>query len=202
MKHHAALLLGLLALANPSLAVEDATSSDIEQKLASHDLAVVEVYRPGCEFCLKMYPVIQKFEAANPSTPIYRVLVSDEEFNSKFKVDTIPAFIVFKKGVFSHAFFGLLDSDQFYQSVYFAPVAVRDPKAVIDGLRELMGDLLPAQLKLVKVPGGYYAIMDDQEKMGFGKVFLDGSVLDTAGNLVGKVYTPVPAGACCSGGKR
>ena len=204
MRGHVRTLLvsvSVLAVCALAHAVEDSTSSDIEEKLAAHDLAVVEVYRPGCSFCLKMYPIVSRFESANPATPLYRILVSDERFKQKFKVSNIPAFLVFKQGKFSHAFFGLMDSDQFYQSVYFSPVALRDPESALYGVRELMGDLLPKDLKLVKVGGGFYSITNPDETVGYGRVFLDGSVLDVQGNKVGSVYTPVPKGACCSNGK-
>lgn len=190
-----------LSLSHAAFAIDDVTSENIEEKLGSHDLAVVEVYRPGCEFCLKMYPVLSRFEAANPSTPLYRILVTDEGFKAKYKVSDIPAFLVFKRGQFSHAFFGLMDSDEFYQSVYFAPVAVRDPQSVVYGLKELMGDLLPDYLKLVKVKDGFYAVMNPDETVGYAKVFLDGSVLDASGSLIGKIHTSVSPGACCSHGK-
>ena len=205
MKPHVVLLLAF-ALALPfgstAFAVEDATSADIEAKLADKDLAVVEVHREGCEFCLKMFPVVRKFEEANPSAPVYRVLVSDEGFKTKYKVSDIPAFLVFKQGKISHAFFGLMDNDQFYQSVYFAPVAVRDPELVLFGVRELMGDLIPSDLKLFKVKGGFYAVTDSAESVGFARVYLDGTVLDASGARVGAVSTSVPPGSCCSGGKK
>lgn len=180
-------------------AIEDAASSNVEAKLAEHDLAVVEVFRPGCPMCAKMSQVIARFEAANPSTPVYRILVSDEEFGKKYQVSAIPAFLVFKQGRLSHVFFGLMDNDQFYQSVYYEPVAVRDPKGTLAGVMELMN--IPPSAQLMKIPGGYYAVLDSVGKIGYGRVQLDGTVLDAENRVLGTVRTEVPPGACCSHGK-
>ena len=204
MRHALPLLVLALVLSvgQVAVALEDATSADIEAKLKEKELAVVEVHREGCEFCLKMFPVVRRFEEANPSAPVYRVLVSDEGFKAKYKVSDIPAFLVFKRGRLSHAFFGLMDNDQFYQSVFFSPVAVRDPVAVLGGVKELMGGLVPEELKLVKILGGFYAVTDPEEKTGYARIYPDGTVLDASGSRVGTINTSVPPGSCCSGGKK
>ncbi len=64
------------------------------------DSVLVEFYADWCGHCKRMAPVIEKLETElkDSASIIQKNIDTNQELASKYQVDGVPTFIVFKKG--------------------------------------------------------------------------------------------------------
>ena len=77
----------------------DLNDSNFEQTILSENLTLVDFWAEWCGPCKSMHPVFENLEKQYPNIKFARVNVDqNQSISTKFEVQSIPTFIMFKSG--------------------------------------------------------------------------------------------------------
>lgn len=95
------LVLVLFCISSIGHAAMDLNESNFKEVLKSNEVVLVMVYKHGCHWCDKAFPVVDEFAAANPGVVVAK-LDGEKELNLRDQLKIYsgtPTFIKFVKGV-------------------------------------------------------------------------------------------------------
>ena len=77
----------------------DLNDSNFEQTISSENLTLVDFWAEWCGPCKSMHPIFERLEKQYPNVKFARVNVDqNQSISTKFAVQSIPTFIMFKSG--------------------------------------------------------------------------------------------------------
>jgi thioredoxin 1 len=77
----------------------DLNDSNFEQTISSENLTLVDFWADRCGPCKSMHPIFESLEKQYPKVKFARVNVDqNQNISTKFEVQSIPTFIMFKSG--------------------------------------------------------------------------------------------------------
>jgi thioredoxin 1 len=95
--------------------MKELSLQEFEEKLASNEPFVVDLWPPWCPTCMEMLPTVE--ELANESTvPFYKVNVDEQpELKEKNRIKAIPMLMFYKDGRIREFLYGKNDKTKIEQ---------------------------------------------------------------------------------------
>ncbi len=82
------------------MALENLTAENFNEKLASHEIVIIDFWAPWCGPCRSFAPIFEKTAEAYPDILFGKVNTEEEqELAARFQIRSIPTIVILKENI-------------------------------------------------------------------------------------------------------
>ena len=82
------------------MALENLTKENFDERVAAHDIAIIDFWAPWCGPCRQFAPIFEKVAGENPDILFGKVNTEEEqELAGYFRIQSIPTVSIIREGI-------------------------------------------------------------------------------------------------------